>query len=163
MLTPEATSVAERDEAPIAGPLLIACGIHPGDAQKTLLTRLRASRKFDREALVRTAAIVVNNVEGMTLDDREQLLLRLISGESVDSLSPEHRTSVESWSESLDVRSGFGRFIAWIVEKFFNLPLDGEVGDIRAYILPERIGVMNLRSLSPFREEDGGRVDNGRP
>ncbi|MFH1216487.1 MAG: hypothetical protein V1706_08295 [Pseudomonadota bacterium] len=163
MLTPEATRVAERDEAPIAGPLLIAFGFHPGDALEMLLSQLKASHQLDREALVRTAAIVVNNVEGMTLDDREQILLRLISGETVDSLSPEHRTSVESWSEALDVRSGFGRFIAWIVEKFFHLPLDGEVGDIRAYILPERIGVMNLRSLSPFREEDGGRVDNGSP
>ncbi|TKB24550.1 hypothetical protein FCL47_17060 [Desulfopila sp. IMCC35006] len=163
MLTPDATSVAERDEAPIAGPLLIAFGIHPSDARETLLSRLKASHQLDREALVRTAAIVVNNVEGMTLDDREQILLRLISGETVDSLSPGHRTLVESWSEALDVRSGFGRFIAWIVEKFFNLPLDGEIGDIRAYILPERIGVMNLRSLSPFREEDGGRVDSGSP
>jgi len=42
----------------------------------------------------------------------------------------------------------------------FRLPLKGEVGDIRAYIVPERIDVMTMRSFTPHREEDGSRVDD---
>jgi hypothetical protein len=63
--------------------------------------------------------------------------------------------------EPLDVRSGFGRFIGWTVEIAFKLPLNGDVGDIRAYILPERIGVLTMRSFSPHGEEDRGRIDDG--
>ena len=48
-----------------------------------------------------------------------------------------------------------------MTELAFKLPLNGEVGNIRAYVLPERIGVMTMRSLTPDREEDGGRVGDG--
>lgn len=161
MLIPEAAEVAERDEALIAGPMLLAFGVHAGEAREALLTRLRASRKHDREALVRIAAIVSNTVAGLSLDDREHVLLRLARGETMDSLSPEHRASTEAWSTVLDVRSGFERFIGWTVEMAFKLPLNDEVNDIRAYVLPERIGVMTMRSLTPHREEHGGRVDDG--
>jgi len=161
MLVPEAADVAEREEAPIAGPMLLAFGVHAGEAREALLTRLRASRQNDREALVRTAGIVANAVAELSLDDREHVLLRLARGEAVDSLSPEHRASAEAWSKALDVGSGFERFIGWIVEIAFKLPLSGEVSDIRAYVLPERIGVMTTRSLTPHREEDGWRVDDG--
>jgi hypothetical protein len=161
MLIPEAAGVAERDEAPIAGPLLLAFGVRPSEARESLLMRLRASREHDREALVQTAAIAADAVAGISLDDREHVLLRLAHGEALDSLSPEDRVVAEAWSNALDVRSGFGRFIGWIVEIAFKLPLNGDVGDIRAYILPERIGVLTMRSLTPHREEDGGRVDDG--
>jgi hypothetical protein len=161
MLVPEAADVAEREEAPIAGPMLLAFGVHAGEAREALLTRLRASRQHDREALVRTAAIVANTVAELSLDDREHALLRLACGEAVDSLTPEHRASTEAWSKALDIGSGFERFIGWIVEIAFKLPLSGEVSDIRAYVLPERFGVMTTRSLTPHREEDGGRVDDG--
>lgn len=107
------------------------------------------------------AAIVADSVAELSLDDRELSLWRLARGEGVDSLNPEDRTSVEAWSRALDVGSGFERFIGWITELAFKLPLNGEVGNIRAYVLPERIGVMTMRSLTPHREEDGGRVDDG--
>jgi hypothetical protein len=161
MLIPEAADVAERDEAPIAGPMLLAFGVHAGEAREALLKRLRASRQHGREALVRIAAIVANTVAELSLDDREHILLRLARGEAVDSLGPEHRALAEAWSKALDVNSGFERFISWTVKTVFKLPLNGEVGDIRAYVLPERIGVMTMRSLTPHREEDEGRADDG--
>jgi hypothetical protein len=119
------------------------------------------SRQHDHEALVRTAAIVADSVAELSLDDREQSLWRLARGEGVDSLSPEDRTSVEAWSRALDVGPGFERFIGWMTELAFKLPLNSKVGNFRAYVLPERIGVMTLRSLTPYREEDGGRVVDG--
>jgi hypothetical protein len=73
----------------------------------------------------------------------------------------EHRAAAEAWSQALDVGSGFERYIGWIVELAFKLPLNGEVGNIRAYVLPKRIGVMTMRSLTPYSEEDGGGVDDG--
>jgi hypothetical protein len=161
MLIPDVARFAEQDVAPVAGPSLFALGVHPGEAREALLTRLRASRQPDREALVRTVAIVADSVAELSLDDREQSLWRLSRGEGVDSLSPEDRTSVESWSRAVNVRPGVERFIGWIAELAFKLPLNGEVGNIRAYVLPERIGVMTTRSLTPHREEHGGRVDDG--
>jgi hypothetical protein len=61
----------------------------------------------------------------------------------------------------LNLRGGFERFTAWIAELVFKLPLDGDLGDIRAFSLPERIGVLTMRSMTPHREEDGGQVDDG--
>ncbi|QCO05074.1 HEAT repeat domain-containing protein [Azospirillum argentinense] len=161
MLTADAVRIAEQDEAAVAGPLLITFGIHPGEMRENLLKRLRASRQFDREAVVRTAAVAVDAIAGMSLDDREQSLWRLARGEALDSLSPEDRAALEAWSQALDLTRGFERFIAWIVEAAFRLPLNGELGNIRAFALPERIGVLTMRSLTPYREEDGGRVDDG--
>lgn len=161
MLIPDVACFAEQDVAPVAGPLLLALGVHPGEAREALLTRLRASRQHHREALVRTAAIVADSVAELSLDDREQSLWQLARGEGVDSLNPEDRTSVEAWSRALDIGPGFERFIGWMTEHAFKLPLNGEVGNMRAYVLPERIGVMTMRSLTPYREEDGGRVDDG--
>jgi hypothetical protein len=161
MLTAETAGIAKREVAHIAGPLLLAFGVHPGEARETLLTQLRASRQHDRETLVRTAAIAADTVTGMSLDDREHALSQLAQGETLDSLSPENRASAEAWSEALDVRSGLGRFTAWVVETAFKLPLSGKVGDIQDYVLPDRIGVMTTRSLTPYREEDGESVDYG--
>lgn len=162
MLTAETGGLAERDVAFVAGPLLLAFGVHPGKAREALLTQLGASRKHDRETLVRTAAIAADTVAGMLLDEREHIFSRLARGEeTVDSLSPEDRASAEEWSKGLDVRSGFGRFTGRLVENCFKLPLNGAVGDIRAYVLPERIPVITMRCLTPHAEEDGRRVDDG--
>jgi hypothetical protein len=160
-LVPEAAGVAERDSVAVAGPVLLAFGTQAGSARDALLTRLRASRQHDREALVRTAAIAADAAAGLSLDYHEQILLRLVRGEKLGSLDPKDRELVEKWSGDLDVRSGFGRFIGWTADVVFKLPLKVEVGDIREYILPERIGVMTMRSLTPYREEDGGSVDDG--
>lgn len=84
------------------------------------------------DAETHTAAIADDSVAEMSLDDREQCLWRLARGEGVDSLSPEHRASVVAWSKALDVGPGFERFIGWIVEIAFKLPLNGEVGRISA-------------------------------
>ncbi|MBB2961960.1 hypothetical protein [Methylobacterium sp. R2-1] len=67
---------------------------------------------------------------------------------------------VEKWSQALDVDSGFERFTAWVADAAFGLPLSEEIDGIRAFDLPERIGVMTLRSMSPYREEEAG-LDDG--
>lgn len=161
VLVPEAVEVAKRAAALIAGPILAAFAVHAGDEREALLKHFKAVGQLDREALMRTAAIVADRVEGLSLDDREKVLLRLACGETPNSLSSEDLSAAETWSLGLDVRSGFERFVGWMVEIAFKLPLRGAVGDIRAYDLPERIGVMTMRSFTPYREEDGVGVDDG--
>jgi hypothetical protein len=161
MLTPDVARLAERDVAAVAGPLLIAIGAHPGATRDELLRRLRASGQHGREQLVRTAALAGDAATGMSLDSREQTLCRLARGEALDSLSPTDRAAVEAWSRGLNLGVGFERFVAWIAELVFKLPLNGDLGDIRAFILPERIGVLTMRSMTPYREEGGSGVDEG--
>jgi hypothetical protein len=161
MLTPDVARFAERDVAAVAGPLLVAIGVHPCEMRDGLLKRLRASGQHGREGLVVTAAVAANGAAGMSLDVREQTLCRLAGGEELDSLSPADRAAVEAWSRGLNLGGGFERFIAWIAELVFKLPLNGDLGDIRAFALPERIGVLTMRSMTPHREEDGGGVDDG--
>jgi len=161
VLIAEAVEVAKRAAAPIAGPILAAFSVHAGDEREALLKHFKASGQLDREALMRTAAIVADRVEGLSLDDREKVLLRLARGETPNALSSEDLSAATTWSQSLDVRFGFERFTSWMVEIAFKLPLRGEVGDIRAYDLPERVGVMTMRSLTPFAEEGGTQPDDG--
>lgn len=78
----------------------------------------------------------------------------------MDALNPFERAMVEKWSQALDVDSGFERFTAWVADAAFGLPLSEEIDGIRAFDLPERIGVMTLRSMSPYREEEAG-LDDG--
>jgi hypothetical protein len=161
MLTPDVVRLAERDVEAVAGPLLVAIGVHPGVMRDELLMRLRASDQDGREGLVRTAAVAGDSTIGMSLNGNEQTLCRLVRGEPLDSLSQTDRDAVEAWSKGLDLGGGFERFIAWIAKLAFKLPLNDDLGDIRAFELPKQIGVLTMRSMTPHREEDGDRIDKG--
>ncbi|MBY3090186.1 HEAT repeat domain-containing protein [Rhizobium laguerreae] len=159
-LDPAAARASQRDTSVIAGPLLVAFGVLDGEPRERVLTELRASKQLERETVVRTTAIAADKLDGLSLGDREQILWRLARGEALDALTAEERACVETWSQALDVDAGFERFIAWIAEVAFGLPLVGEINGIRAFDLPERIGVLTMRSMSPYREEEDG-VDEG--
>lgn len=159
-LDPVTARAARSDTSPIAAPLLVAFGAFGGEPRENLLKELRARSQFKRETLIRITAIAVNRVNGLTLDDREQILWKLARGNPLDALTAEDRACVESWSRGLNVGSGIDRFVAWVANAAFGLPLSKEIGNIQAFELPERIGVMSLRSLSPYREEETG-VDDG--
>lgn len=159
-LNPDTARVAQRDTSVIAGPLLIAFGALGGEPREKLLRDLRAARQFERETLARIAAIAVDRVYGLSLDEREQILLRLARGKSLGELNSNERAVVENWSQTLDLDSGFERFIAWVADVAFGLPLSGRIDGIRAFELPERIGVMTMRSISSYREEEAG-IDDG--
>ena len=103
---------------------------------RTLLKRLRASREPDREALVRTAAIAADAVAGCRWTIARDILWRLARGEAVDSLSSEIACRPRPGVQALVLDPGSGAFIAWIAEAAFKLPLNGEVGNIRAFIFP---------------------------
>ncbi|GEP53952.1 HEAT repeat domain-containing protein [Reyranella soli] len=154
-----AIRAAEQDRPAIAGPLLVAIGLSGGAKRDGALRQLHHLGLGAREAVVRVAAIASGRVEQMTLDRREQILLRLARSEELGALHPDDRSVVEVWSRQLDLQSGFDRFTAWIAHEVFQLPISGEVGSIRAFDLPDRIGVMTTRSLTPYQEEEGDRDD----
>ncbi|MXQ11182.1 hypothetical protein [Microvirga makkahensis] len=153
-LGPVVAKTAEQDYLAVAGPVLIAFGVLGGSERDGLLDNLRTLGSLDREELVRTAAVAAGNVAGLSLQAREQTLMRLASGVTLDQLSPEERADIEAWSLALDQRAGVQRFIAWLADVAFHLPTNGEVGDPREIDFPERIGVLTMRALSPAREEN---------
>ncbi|MBB2961959.1 HEAT repeat domain-containing protein [Methylobacterium sp. R2-1] len=73
-LDPDAVRVAQCDTSVIAGPLLVAFGALGGEPREKVLRELRAGKKFERETLVRTTAVAVDKIDGLVLDDREQIL-----------------------------------------------------------------------------------------
>jgi hypothetical protein len=154
-----AVAMAEHEAPELAGPLLMAAGLTESAERRSLLEQLQRDGADDRAALVRLAAIVADKVEGIELDAREQILLRVVRGEPFDAFDVEHRGLLMTWCQGLDTGGGFDRFIAWIAQNL-ELPVEGSIGDIRAFDLPDRIKVMTMRSLSPHREQvdsDDGR------
>ncbi|WP_139165314.1 hypothetical protein [Filomicrobium insigne] len=154
-----ALRIAEQDDPAVAGPLLIAFGVLEGVERDALLERLRDMDNEHRHALVRTSAIAVDRADGLSLDERERNLQRLARGEALDGLNADGRATLEAWSLGLNVENGFEHYSAWIADAVFKLPLSGELGQIRAYNLPARIGLMTMRSMSPYGEENRGEDD----
>jgi hypothetical protein len=73
--------------------------------------------------------------------------------------APDDRSRVEDWSRGLDPREGFGRYLACLAEAAFALPVPGQIGNVRAFSLPDRISVMTMRSFTAFEEEDSSSDD----
>tara|TARA_R110002012_G_scaffold256712_1_gene436905 strand:+ start:1813 stop:6096 length:4284 start_codon:yes stop_codon:yes gene_type:complete len=151
--------MAAHEPPNVAGPLLLAIGVMGGPERQLLLDRLRQDGFEDRIGLVRIASIAADEIEGLSLDDREQNLLRLIKGESFDEIGPQAQSILESWAVSLDCEAGFERFMAWILGDVLGLPITSSVGAIRALDLPERIQVLTMRSMSPDREQEADPDD----
>lgn len=81
-------------------------------------------------------------------------------GEPFDTFDTQDRAMLETWSRKLDFETGFQRFTAWIAGQVLQLPTAGSVENIRAFDLPDRIIVMTMRSMSPYREDEVA-PDNG--
>ena len=69
------------------------------------------------------------------------------------SLDRNERRKVEAWSLSLDATADVQCYSVWLASEAFHLPVREKVTDPRAFNLPERIGVITMRSLTPAREE----------
>lgn len=154
-----AMAFAANDGPSVAGPLLMAAGMLIGSGRNTLLAQLGRNGHHDRAALVKLVAIAARRSDGLELDEREWLLSRL-AADGPDALSDDERSLLEGWSKGLDLDGGFDPYAAWIANKAFDLPLDDDIVDVRAFDLPDTIPVMTMRSMSPYREElppDDGR------
>jgi HEAT repeat protein len=152
-------AVPARDGAPeVAGPLLMTMSIVGGGARDALLADLRARHRNERVALLEVAAAAVNMPT--SVDPPMVLLERLAAGEQIDQFQTEERDQLENWSRGLDVGADVSGTTAWLLSAVFHLPVPGSPQNPRAFILPKRIRVLTMRSLSPSREEFQG-LDDG--
>jgi len=155
-LSSGAIRMAAEGSPVVAGPLLMAAGILGGEARETLFRKLDDPSLTIRAELIRVAAIVEGAAADMGLEGCEPILAKLAAGATLDELPSGERAEVEAWSRSLGPERDVQRFTAWAVNLVFKLPLSHDAGDPRAFDLPQRIGVLTMRSLSPAREESAG-------
>jgi hypothetical protein len=150
---------AARDEQPhIAAPLLLAAGLVRGECRDRLAAELGARRLSARLELLAVGAASV----GVLLagaSPRLAVLSKLAAGTALADLQQDEMNLLVSWSSSLDASNDVEGTTAWVLANFFQLPVRDEAFNARAYDLPERIEVLNLRSFSPAREEQRGKDD----
>lgn len=158
-ISPAATRMALEDRPPIAGPLLMAFGILNGRERQELLDALHQASLTTRVELVRVTASASGKTSGLTLEGREITLARLGSGVSLDQFRSEERTKLEEWGRSIDTTDDVKYFTAWIVNVVSGLSTSEDFGDPRAFVLPERVSMLTMRSLTTMREESAGPDD----
>jgi hypothetical protein len=154
-----AIHLATEGSAIIAGPLLMAAGILGGKIRETLARNLSTSHRAQRAELLEVTAIIEGTTDGVDLAGRRPILALLAAGTPLQDLPSEDRAQVEAWSRDLDPNRDVQRFTAWAANTVLKLPLSHDVGDLRGLELPERIGILTMRSLSPAREEFAGPDD----
>ena len=149
------------DELPVvAGPLLMAVGVLGGEARKVLARRLVDSRFAARRTLLNVCAVVAEPECVTELTGLESVFAELASGTEWQDLSKKRQAEIQDWSDRLDLDNDVERLTAWVLGSVLGVPESREIDDPRAFRLPQRIGVMTMRSLSPAREE-GPSQDDG--
>jgi hypothetical protein len=152
VVTGDLIVTATDDVPPVSGPILMAIGIVPGSVRLRLLESLETKKAADRIALVRIAAVVAQGAEELQLSEIE---LAILKRSEHQPHSKADQSLLESWSLKLQTDYGFERYLGWIAKVLLELPIKGEIADIRATDLPSRIPLLTLRSLTPYAEELG--------
>lgn len=143
----------------IAAPILCVVGILGGDTRRVLLRELNAAGLQARRELLLVSSAVAGNTEG---EIEDPLLTRL--AERSENLPPEGssdavKDDLSRWSMGLDPSKDVEGTTTWIASAYYKLPVVKPDFDPRKYELPERIGILTMRSLSPDREEYQGTDD----
>jgi hypothetical protein len=136
----------------IAGPVLMAVGVLGGKARLDLLRVLEAGGHYDRRELLVVTSVMAGEIpQGVTDSVAKKLAARGItsSGDGIASGAD----GLSAWSAALDPSKDVQGTTAWIASFVYQLPVMNSKFDPRDYKLPERIGLMTLRSLTPDREE----------
>lgn len=145
-------NVASTSLPQIAGPVLIAIGILGGKARRNLMRVLKAGGHDDRRELLVVASVTAGEVpQGVKDPIAIKLVARGITPAGDRTTSDAEGLS--AWSSALDPSKDVQGTTAWIASIVYQLPVINPKFDPREYKLPERIGLMTLRSLSPDREE----------
>jgi HEAT repeat protein len=158
-LSSSALSMAAEDPPVVAGPLLMTAGILSGEARDVLVHRLDDPTLAARAELLRVSTIIAKPGSDMALEGCEPIVARLANGVAWDDLSRNEQTEVQAWGDSFDPEHDVEPFIIWALNSALGIHLTQNVGDLRAFDLPERIGILTMRSLSPAREEGPSKDD----
>ena len=132
----------------------MAIGVLDGRKRETLLSDLHQVGLTERAELVKVTAAASGATTGLFLERCEPMIARLASDVPFSQLRPEERNELKEWSRSFDTDKDVQGFTAWVANAIFDLPVPKEVGDLRKLDLPERIGVLTMRSLTSDREEN---------
>ena len=159
-LSPNAIRMAVEDDPVVAGPLLMTAGLLGGDTRSVLADRLGGPKLNARAELLKVSTVIAEPECGVALGGCKPILAKLASGIGWNRLSEEEQTEVQAWASGLDPTHDVDRFTMWALKSALGIPLTQEVGDPRALKLPQRIGLLTMRSLSPAREE-GPSQDDG--
>jgi hypothetical protein len=158
-LTPATLDRIAEESTAVSGPLIMTAGVLGGPTAKVLGRTLKKSKHDTRLELLRVAAIISGHSAELTLSAREQTLAKLQADTALEDLDPAERAKIEAWSRGLKPSNDVQAFTAWAVGTVFKLPVPETGDDLRAFKMPERIGVFNLRSITPAREEFFGADD----
>jgi hypothetical protein len=143
----------------IAGPVLMALAFSANLEVAKLVDKLRQHSLLFRVELLEAARAVILHVSSAGTQALYSDLALLAAGRS---LSDSQMKSLREWSLSLEPTRDVQRFTAWLAEKGCGLPVQENIGDPRDYELPQRIGFMSMRSLTPAREVKDRETDDGR-
>ena len=158
-LSAKAIRMAVEDDPVVAGPLLMTAGLVGGDTRGGLADRLARCKLSSRAELLRVSTVIAEPERGMTLGECNPILAKLASGTDWDKLSDEENNEVQAWAGGLDVMHEVDDLTVWVLKLELGIPLKQEVSNPRALRLPQRIGVLTMRSMSPAREEDESQDD----
>jgi hypothetical protein len=136
----------------VAGPVLIAVGILGGKARLDLIRALEAGGHDDRRELLVVASVIAGEMPPGVTDRFATRLAALGTNPADDGAAP-GADGLSAWSSALDPSKDVQGTTGWFISYVYGLPVMNPEFDPREYRLPERIGLMTLRSLSPDREE----------
>ena len=142
----------------IAGPVLMALALSAHAEIAAIEKKLKQNTLLFRMELLDVATAMFQGAAPANSAAPASDLAQLASG---STLSENQMQSLQEWSRSLEPKRDVQRFTAWLAEKGCKLPTKEDIGDPRDYDLPERIGFMSMRSLTPFREVNDRTVDRG--
>lgn len=144
----------------IAAPALLAAACASARTFETVLRRLKSDNLVYRIELLCAASAALRKrlLEGATECDRD--LAVLASGGTLHELR-DHGKALEKWSRSLKNDRDVQGYTSWLVKRQFDLLVTESIENPRKFDLPERIGILSLRSLTPARERFGREPDDG--
>ena len=151
-------SVVLAQSPVIVGPVLMALAFCSHKDIGSIEKTLKAKKLIYRVELLSVAHAIFHGEAPRDSAFPIPELARLVSG---ISLSNEIAQKLQAWSLSLQPKQDVQPFTAWLVKTGCKLPTNESFGDPREYDLPERIGFMSMRSLTPFREINDREVDKG--
>ena len=153
-LTAEQQSVvvdAALEQPPhIAGPVLIACASREDSTRRRLLRELKARDLADRRTLLLTASAFTGHLPENGVEPFFRKLAAAAAQRDDALKAAFEDAELCAWSRALDPKVDVQGTTAWIVWRF--LRVKEESFDPQRYILPKRVGILTMRSMSPDRE-----------
>ena len=137
----------------------MALAFSPHIRRAAIEKKLKQNKLVHRTELLDVATAIF---QGVAPKNSAAPVLDLALLASHSTLSEDQVRSLQEWSRSLEPKQDVQRFTAWLAEKGCKLPTKEDIGNPRDYDLPERIGFMSMRSLTPFREVNDRTMDKGR-